>query len=122
MDIEDIKKESVDRFNEFVNMYTEQFEGKLSKQYFYRQFKHFNDPVGLFIYPYLYDIYSFPAREYPDNADGESLEPWQRQVCESYIREKTSEMVQNFGDYMWHVLVTKAILTALEIDDDETKE
>jgi hypothetical protein len=118
MTIDELKLESEKKFKEFVDMYVDAFAGRFPEGYVRGQFEWFNDPAGRFIYPYLFDIYSFPARRFPDDEDGQSLEDWQLEIIKSHTKEKTSEMVHSFADYMWHILVIKVILTVLEISDE----
>jgi hypothetical protein len=118
MDTEELKKQSKENFDNFIDMYVEGLGGRLSRQYLLGQFKHFNDPVGKFIYPYLYDVYGFPEREFPDAAEDESLEDWQMAQVLQYSKDKMSECVQNFAKYMDHCLTLKIYLNYLEVSDD----
>ena len=119
----DIEKECIERFEDFIDAYYEGFQKTLTKEYLRDQFKHFNDAPGKFIYPYLYDVYSYPERKFPDEFEdgqpnGEPMEDWQRKTIEAYVKEKMSEMTKNFTDYMMHILVLKTYLNALGVNDE----
>lgn len=123
MDTEELKKQSKENFDNFIDMYVEGLGGRLSRQYLLDQFKYFNDAPGRFIYPYLHNVYSYPERRFPDEFEdgqpnGEPLEDWQRKVIGVYIKEKMSEMIQNFAEYMDHCLTLKIYLNYLEVSDD----
>jgi hypothetical protein len=118
MDIEELKTEGLKYFNSFIDTYYEGLEKRFSKKYLRDQFRHFNDAPGKFIYPYLFDVYNFIEREFPEICGNDlPMEDWQKVKFEAYIKEKMSEMIQNFASYMDHCLTLKIYLNFLEVSN-----
>ena len=113
MDTEELKKECRNQFEIFLDAYVEGFE--LDRKYLESQFQFFPDPIGKFIYPYIFNIYNYAEELSPDD---ESIEDWQLIQVKESMGEQLSLMNKKFTDYMFHVLSTKTILNAIGISDE----